>query len=46
MKRATPKAYSFDEAYLKRTKLEDFLAAFEHHKDLPLKQIWDKANKK
>lgn len=41
-----PTAYTFDDEYLKRTKKDDFLKAHDHLKDLPLSEIWEKANKK
>jgi len=46
MHKVAPAAYSFNQDYLKRTKKEDFIKAHTHLSDLPLADIWDKANKK
>lgn len=40
------KGYSFDKDHVKSLSLKDFLKAFEHHKDLPLEDIWNEANLK
>lgn len=40
------KGYSFDKEQVKSLSLKDFLKAFEHHKDLPLEDIWNEAKGK